>query len=72
MVIGKNVIEAANGLIGNLLSKHMLDIDKAYLKADDSFAVGVKIKFKPAGDEISMEAGIEKQKEEAPAEHQTK
>jgi len=59
MIIGRNMLEAANGLIGNLLAKHMEEIDKAYLKADDTFSVDIKLKFKPAGDEISMEAGIE-------------
>ena len=59
MIIGKEILQAANGLIGNMLSKHMLEIDKAYLKADDSFSIGIKLKFKPAGEEISMEVGIE-------------
>jgi len=53
------MMAAATQLIGSLLKKHMVEIDKAYLKAPDAFKVGIKLAFKPAGEEISMEASIE-------------
>ena len=59
MIIGKDILESGNRLIGKLLLKHMDEIDKAYLKSDDAFSVGMKLKFKPVGDSIEFTASIE-------------
>ena len=58
--IGPDIIQYSTNLIGSLLKKHMQSIDKAYLKAPDSFAVSLKIKYKPLeSGEIDTKAYIE-------------
>jgi len=59
MMIGKDILEAGNRLLGSLLKKHMAEIDEAYLKSDDLFTVNLKLKFKPSGDGIEFQAAID-------------
>lgn len=59
MTIGQEILEAATRLIGSLLLKHKDEIDKAYLKTENSLKVDVPITFKPAENgEIKVSVGI--------------
>jgi len=47
MKIGNKTIEKATELLGGLLNSYQNELDKAYLKSDDTLAVSLTLKISP-------------------------
>jgi hypothetical protein len=58
MNISNKTIEKASELLDATLKTYRLDIDKAFLKADDALSVSLGLKFKPSNGKMEIETSI--------------